>query len=66
NKAPIGGTVIKFNDNVFNNNITLTQKDSTGINNPNLIQNLPSGLYKIEKNYEDGAIQESVIFKENN
>jgi hypothetical protein len=31
----------------------------------NLIQQLPSGLYKIEKNYEDGAKQETIILKEN-
>ena len=36
------------------------------VNEQNLIQELPSGLYKIEKNYEDGSKQETVIFKDNN
>lgn len=66
NRAPIGGSVTKFNDNVFNTNVTITAQDSTGINNPNLINNLDPGLYKIEKQYEDGAVQENVIIKDNN
>ena len=41
-------------------------QDSTGINNPNLIIDLQQGLYKIEKNYIDGAQQETLIYKENN
>jgi hypothetical protein len=65
NKSPNGGSVIKFNDNVFNNNVTITPKDSTSINNPTLIDDLQPGLYKIEKNYEDGSQQETVIIKEN-
>lgn len=59
------GTVIKFNDNVFNANVTITPKDSLQINDQNLILNLPVGLYKIEKNYIDGSSQETVIIKEN-
>ena len=66
NKAPSGGSIIKFNDDVFNTNVTITVQDSTSINNENLIQNLESGLYKIEKSYDDGSTQETVIFKENN
>lgn len=66
NRAPIGGSVTKFNDNVFNANVTITPKDSTSINNPNLINQLDPGLYKIEKHYDDGAVQETVIFKDNN
>jgi hypothetical protein len=65
NKAPIGGTVIKFIDNVFNANVTITTQDSTSINNPDLINDLPQGLYKVEKNYEDGSKEETVIQKEN-
>ncbi len=30
----------------------------------NLIQQLDPGLYRIYKNYEDGAVQENVIYKE--
>lgn len=66
NKAPIGGKLIKFNDNVFNANVTITTQDSVSINNPNFINNLNPGLYKIEKNYDDGAVKEDVIYKNNN
>lgn len=64
NRAPIGGSITKFNDGVFNANVTITSQDSTAINNPNLIQQLDPGLYRIDKNYEDGAVQENVIYKE--
>ncbi len=66
NKAASDGSVTRFNDNVFNTNVTITPKDSTAINNQNLIQDLPNGLYKIEKNYDDGATNETVILKGNN
>jgi len=66
NRAPIGGSVTKFNDNVFNTNVTITPKDSTEINNPNLINLLDPGLYKIEKEHEDGAVQQTIIVKDNN
>ena len=64
NRGPIGGGITRFNDGVFNTNVTITQKDSLGINNPNLIGELPNGLFKIEKLYHDGAVEETVIFKE--
>jgi hypothetical protein len=51
---------------VLNNNITITPQDSLSINNQNLIQNLENGLYKIEKDYDDGATQQTVIYKGNN
>lgn len=60
------GSVTKFEDDVFNNNVTITQKDSTQINSPNLINDLPQGLYKIEKVQPDGFIEQTVIIKENN
>lgn len=66
NRRPTGGEVIRFNDGVFNANVTITPKDSTGINNPNLIDELPGGLYKIEENYKDGTSEETVIFKGGN
>lgn len=66
NRASIGGSVTKFNDNIFNTNVTITPKDSTSINNPNMINELDPGLYKIEKQYDDGAVQETVIVKDNN
>jgi len=50
---------------VFNTNVTITQKDSLGINNSNLISELEPGLYRIEKRYDDGATEDKVIFKEN-
>jgi hypothetical protein len=65
NRAADGGSVIQFNDNIFNNNITITPQDSTSINSPSLIDGLQPGLYKVEKVFNDGAIQETVIIKEN-
>lgn len=64
-KAAIGGSVTRFNDNVFNNNITIHPKDSLQINDTQLIPNLEFGLYKIEKNYEDGSMDQKIIFKPN-
>ena len=64
NYRPIGGSITRFNDNVFNTNITLIPKDSTGINNPNLIEQLQPGLYKIEKTYEEGNTEQDIIFKQ--
>ncbi len=66
NRRPSGGTIIKFNDNVLNTNVTITQQDSTTINNENLINDLQPGLYNIIEQYEDGDTEEKVIFKENN
>jgi len=66
NRTPIGGSVIKFNDNVFNNNVTITPQDSTQINSPNLINALQPGLYNIIKTDSEGSSQETVILKENN
>ena len=66
NSRPKGGRITKFNDDVFNTNVTITPQDSTSINNENLIEELPSGLYKIEKKYNDGSSQENVIIKGNN
>ncbi len=62
----IGGTVIKFNDNVLNTNVTITPQDSMSINNEELIDNLDLGLYNVIKNYENGNTQETLILKENN
>jgi len=66
NKAPSGGTIIKFLDGVPNTNVTITQQDSLQINNNTLIENLDPGLYNIKKNFEDGTTQETMILKENN
>jgi hypothetical protein len=66
NYGAIGGNVTKFNDGILNTNVTITPKDSIGINNQNLINDLPQGLYKIEKIYNDGTTHQSIIQKENN
>lgn len=66
NRTPIGGNVKRFNDGVFNYNVTDTPQDSTGINSPTLIQDLDNGLYKIEKTLNGGFIEEEVILKNNN
>lgn len=65
NHKPGWGSVTKFNDGVLNGNVTVTPKDSLGINNPTLVDELNPGLYKIEKNYLDGATDQDIIFKEN-
>lgn len=39
--------------------------DSLQVNNPNMINNLQPGLYNIEKEYDNGAKQQTVIIKEN-
>jgi len=61
-----GGTIIKFNDNVFNTNVTITVQDSLSINNENLINALQPGLYNIIEQFENGDTQETIILKENN
>ncbi len=66
NRSAIGGKVTKFNDDTFNANVTITPKDSTAINNPVLIDELPAGLYQIQKTYDDGETQEVIIQKGNN
>ncbi len=66
NRSPSGGMVTRFNDGTFNTNVTVTPKDSLGINNQSLINDLPSGLYTIDKEYDDGATQQTVLLKQNN
>jgi hypothetical protein len=66
NRKPNGGTIIKFNDNVLNTNVTITSQDSVSINNENLINNLEPGLYNIIEQFEDGDTEEQLIIKENN
>ncbi|GER59031.1 hypothetical protein [Patiriisocius marinus] len=63
--SPTGGSVTKFNDNIINTNVTITTKDSLQINSDTMIDDLPQGLYKVEKIYNDGAIEQTVILKEN-
>lgn len=65
NRNPLAGRVVRFNDNVLNTNITITEKDSTGINNEQLIDNLSNGLYKIEKDYPEGVQTQTILFKDN-
>lgn len=65
NRRPNGGSVTLFNDGVINANVTVMPKDSLGINSPTLVEDLNPGLYKVEMNYDDGATQQTVIFKQN-
>ncbi len=65
-RKPNSGSVTLFNDGIFNGNVTLMPKDSTGINNPNLIDELPSGLYVIDKIYSEGNTEQTVIQKSGN
>lgn len=66
NRSPIGGTVIKFIDNIPNENYTVTDKDSTSINNPTLIQDLENGLYMIRKDYNNGSHEQETLLKTGN
>jgi hypothetical protein len=66
NKSASFGSITQFNDGVFNTNVTILSQDSTQINNPNLIDDLNPGLYVIDKNFEDGTQQQSVIQKNGN
>ena len=65
NKGASSGSITKFNDGVINYNITIYPKDSIQINDSNLILDLNSGLYKIEKQYNDGSQEQNVIIKNN-
>ena len=67
NSPPIiDGTIIKFNDNIINSNVTITHQDSTSINDAQLIEDLQPGLYNVIKNYENGDTEENVILKGGN
>ncbi|GEQ87336.1 hypothetical protein ULMS_28440 [Patiriisocius marinistellae] len=66
NRSAESGKVMKFNDGYFNTNVTTVPKNQNEINNPQLVDNLNPGLYKIEKSYNDGTIQETVILKQGN
>ncbi|MEZ4778462.1 MAG: hypothetical protein R2786_03675 [Flavobacteriaceae bacterium] len=66
NRAAESGSLMQFNDGVINANVTISPQDSLQINNPNLINNLQQGLYLIDKNFNDGSTQQTIIFKENN
>ncbi len=59
------GLTKRFHDNQVNNNYTITIKDEQEISDPNLIDDLAPGLYVIEKEYEDGSIEQTVILKDN-
>ena len=66
NRSPKDGKVIKFLDGVPNANVMITSQDSLQINNTDLIQGLQPGLYNIQKNYDDGTTEQTMILKENN
>lgn len=66
NKKPSSGMVTKFNDGVFNANVTMTPRDSIAINDPNLVHELPDGLYAIDMAYPDGSNEQIVVQKGNN
>ena len=59
------GNITKFHDGVINSNYTIYPIDSIQINDPDLIQNLDNGLYKIDKQYNDGSQEENLIIKNN-
>jgi len=59
-----GGSVKNFLDGVINYNYTIQSLDSLQINSPDLVPNLQNGLYNIEKNYNDGSIEQETILKD--
>ncbi|MEE9350439.1 MAG: hypothetical protein V3U80_10365 [Flavobacteriaceae bacterium] len=64
NTKGISGVVVTFNDNIVNSNFYTSTLDSTAVNSSSLIQNLPSGLYIIKKNFEDGRQEQQTILKD--
>jgi hypothetical protein len=65
NRRPSSGGITHFHDGIINNNYTTYPKDSLQINNATLIQDLQNGLYKIDKQYNDGDQEQNVIIKNN-
>lgn len=66
NREAIHGTIIKFKDNIPNNNIEVYYLDASEANSSTLIQSLPEGLYNITKEYTDGSCTDKTILKTNN
>ncbi len=66
NRSADTGKVTRFNDGYYNYNTTITNKSSNEINDPDLINTLQNGLYKIEKEFDDGTIEQTIIQKGNN
>ena len=64
NTKGISGVVVTFNDNIVNTNFYTSTLDSTEVNSSSLIQNLPSGLYIIKKNFEDDRQEQQTILKD--
>ena len=62
-KKASSGLIKNFVDGVINSNYTVEYLDSIQANSPTLIQDLNNGLYNIEKNYNDGTIDENTILK---
>lgn len=66
NRSADSGKVTKFHDGYYNYNTTTTNKSASEINDPNLVNTLENGLYKIEKEFEDGTTEQTIIQKGNN
>ena len=64
NRNAKDGSVTRFHDGVVNANYTTTTKDSLQINDPQLVPQLPQGLYLIEKNFEDGSTEDTMLYKQ--
>lgn len=64
NRRPSSGKITIFHDGVVNNNYTSYPKDSLQINDPSLIHDLQNGLYKIDKQYNDGEHEQNLILKD--
>jgi hypothetical protein len=66
NRSASSGTIIKYEDNIPNTNISIHPKNEIEINKENLIQDLENGLYLIKKNYNDGTQEQNTIYKNDN
>lgn len=62
---PIGGTIIRFKDDLFNLNISREQIDAKMIIDESYFRSLEKGLYKIEIYYDNGTIDERMIYVRN-
>ena len=61
----IGGRVIRFDDGQFNTNVTVNPKTADEIESSTLINELQSSLYVIEKDLNNGAVEQTTIIKNN-
>ncbi|GAB5398735.1 MAG: hypothetical protein Aureis2KO_03200 [Aureisphaera sp.] len=60
--SPIGGSIIRFKDDLFNLNISRNELNATQVLEGNFLRSLEKGLYKVEIYYDNGTVNERVIY----